>query len=219
MSGSMKTRTRLGALLSVVFVLGWAHASQAQQAPSDSIPNLEDRLLTDIKDGGQADKFVIRSFKPKAGELVCRVTFRPIPPGEKRFSASIVDFAADEQGYLAGYWVKGPSLGPGFVIDTEWPADRYCIPVTGQGLQNTYLWGVGSIHRFDGTVTINDVTFSGTGHSLNRLTFVVLDRGYVYLRGDGCVKTSDGKKVKLGGGQCPTETKKEPASPSTSKKR
>jgi len=52
-----------------------------------------------------------------------------------------------------------------------------------------------SIHRFDGTVILSGYKFINKGDSLNRLTLLLTENGYIYLRGEGTMWTPDGEKV------------------------
>lgn len=54
------------------------------------------------------------------------------------------------------------------------------------------------IYRYDGEVKMGPYTFIGEGDKTNRLTFVFLDVGYVYLRGKGKVLLPNGQTVALG---------------------
>jgi ankyrin repeat protein len=61
------------------------------------------------------------------------------------------------------------------------------------------LSGVGSIHRFARTVKVGNYTFIGEGDRENRLTFLLLDEGYVYLRGKGrVIPPAPGEEMKFG---------------------
>ena len=49
--------------------------------------------------------------------------------------------------------------------------------------------GIGSIHRYNGTVKLSRYTIEGQGDEFHRLTFAVVKGvGYVYLRGIGTIK-------------------------------
>lgn len=52
-----------------------------------------------------------------------------------------------------------------------------------------------SIHRFDGTVILGGYKLINKGNPLNRLTFLLTENGYIYLRGEGTVLTPAGDKV------------------------
>jgi len=54
------------------------------------------------------------------------------------------------------------------------------------------------IYRYDGAVDMGKYTFIGEGGQQNRLTFALVDIGYVYLRGKGKVVFPDGRTVSLG---------------------
>lgn len=54
------------------------------------------------------------------------------------------------------------------------------------------------IYGYDGEVDMGRYKFIGEGGKQNRLTFVLVDVGYVYLRGKGKVVFPDGRIVVLG---------------------
>jgi hypothetical protein len=66
------------------------------------------------------------------------------------------------------------------------------IMVSGGGM---YAIGV---HRFDGSVRIHNYTFVSSGDKDNRLTFALMEQGYVYLRGKGKVVAPNGTATELG---------------------
>jgi hypothetical protein len=193
-----------------LLALGCASAQPAMQPETSTPPGesiaatgvsvaaMEDSVIAEIQTKGVHSRFVAAGIKPKSDELPCRVTLRPLPAAPAEMQGSIVGFAEDADGYLAGTWVRGPSLGPGFVVDTEQPEDRYCIPTSSSGLGSPHLMGIGSIHRYDGRVTLGGLKFIGEGSRSDRLTFAVLDSGYVYLRGKGRAVEPTGVEHKLG---------------------
>ncbi|HUT35096.1 MAG TPA: hypothetical protein VNE39_16515 [Planctomycetota bacterium] len=77
---------------------------------------------------------------------------------------------------------------------TENPGDTFPY-FLGSG---AYIEGPGSIHRFAGKVRYKGHTFNGEGDEQNRLTFLLTNEGYIYLRGKGLVTLADGEEVKLG---------------------
>jgi hypothetical protein len=60
------------------------------------------------------------------------------------------------------------------------------------------IWTQGRLHRYDGKINCAGYTFVGEGDEKNRLTFVVLERSYVYIRGKGRVILPNGQEIKLG---------------------
>jgi hypothetical protein len=159
----------------------------------------ENEEITDIIMNGFTDHFFIREIIPAENDLPCRVTLKPVPEGTKEFQASIIDFVKDNQGYSAGMWMKGPSLcSYGFLIDTEFPNDKYCVPVSKDGLNSAYIKGEGSVHRFEGKIVFDNYTFIGEGDISDRLTFILLKEGYVYVRGKGTITDPEGKQMRFG---------------------
>lgn len=78
---------------------------------------------------------------------------------------------------------------------TEFPEDKILFSMFGK----PELWGKFSIHRYDGRIKYADnYCFIGEGDIMNRLTFVLLDEGYVYVRGKGRVILPNKEEVELG---------------------
>ncbi len=166
----------------------------------NAIPILEDSIIEKIKKHGIKNRFIIRQIKPIKNAYVCRVTLKPYPEGELELLAKcrIVSRAFNKQGFLTAILVcRGPSIGPGFLVTTEYPADSY-YKLMSEDLKDFSLMGKGSIHRIDGKVKHGGYTFIGEGDQYNRLTFVLLNQGYIYVRGIGRVITPTGKTIKLG---------------------
>ena len=122
-----------------------------------TIPQLEQKLLNEILINGVGNRLLIVDFRPQKDMSPCSITI-----------------TGDSSGYVS--------------IETEYSEDRITLsvdPYTGRSTSN--IWGKGSIHRFSGTVVSGQYVFIGEGEKDQRLTFAVIEQGYVYLRGNGKV--------------------------------
>ena len=78
----------------------------------------------------------------------------------------------------------------------EFDGDNPLFGYSEEGLD--FPMGIESIHRYKGEFYFKGYTFIGEGDKDERLTFCILDVGYVYLRGKGIVRTKDGKERRFG---------------------
>jgi hypothetical protein len=137
------------------------------------VPQVEQKVIQEIKDKGAGNRFVIKEIKPAKSDSTVSLT-------------------------LTGYWKQqGPMRFYDRNVLAEFPGDNPLFGISGSDI--IPAMGNGSVHRFDGELKMFGYTFIGEGDRLNRLTFAILDGvGYVYLRGKGRVLAKDGKEYKLG---------------------
>lgn len=183
----------------LTYGIGFRHEQK-----SKTIPNIEDTLVKRIRTHGLGQRFVIKEIKPK-GQMTERITIREKHPGKK---VDVLDKT---------FTKKLGTLTIDFVMVSEFPEvdfirtyDGTRMSMGGEGESAPYLslgskiigdilfFGEGSIYRFDGQVKLDNYTFIGEGNKLNRLTFVSLTQGFVYVRGKGKVILPEGKEIKLG---------------------
>lgn len=87
-------------------------------------------------------------------------------------------------GSPTGYWTDRPDRATFF----GWLENR-----ARQFREAWWLFLDGNIHRFRGAVDITGNAFQGESEDL--LTFVITQRGYIYLHGKGSVTTAGGKQL------------------------
>ena len=109
-------------------------------------------------------------------------------------------------GTLQGEFFLEQQDGSILIVKTEYPGDS--IPTIGKPTlrEDGYIVfpkptipnADGSVHRFAGTVKLGSgYTFVSNTDKLNRLTFILTEECYVYLRGEGIVMTPEGKTIVL----------------------
>ncbi|MFW6129340.1 MAG: SPOR domain-containing protein, partial [Candidatus Aminicenantaceae bacterium] len=135
------------------------------------VPRIEKKLIEEIKKQGPENRFMIKEFNPQA----------KIPPSRVTIKQHSTDSISAK---------------------TEFPDDT----VANYDKSNKSIWGKESIHRFEGRVelkveapdgTYKTYTFIGEGSKLNRLTFLLTEQGYVYMRGKGKVVLPNGTQIFL----------------------
>ncbi len=169
-------------------------------------PNDEDRIVKEIVSAKDDSKlFIIKEFKPKVDGLSGRFTLKPRSPELVESDAQMVSQKSFGGGYNIAYGCRGMMIfSNDIVVDTEFSQDKFYIlspSETDKGpysSDNITFSGRGSIHRFNGEVKRDGFKFIGEGDKQNRLTFILFDKGYVYVRGKGKVIFPDGRDIKLG---------------------
>jgi hypothetical protein len=167
------------------------------------IPKLEETIVADIKSKGIEKRFFIAKIKPKGMKLAGRFSMKARPSQITSASARILDLVPDDKGHLLAQKCSGPFVLGDILIETEFEEDTFFVSADeafeqGSADFSTLIYGQGSIHRFDGKVKRDGYTFLGEGQKFDRLTFVLIDQGYVYVRGKGRVISPEGKEAKLG---------------------
>jgi len=179
-----KTISFLGMLISLLSFVNTSSLSQEQK--EINIPELEDKIVAEIKESGIGDRFFINDIKPISNIFSgYRAT---LIMGPSRFSTN------DSSIYYTQEFPGDP---------TTWKLPAYFTMSNDKdGNPKDIFYSRYVIHRYNGKVVLeNGYRFIGEGDKYNRLTFSLFDEGYVYLRGKGKVILPNGKIIKLGGGK------------------
>ncbi len=165
---------------------------------TETVRETEDSIIQLLREGNLRDHFVITTIKPQSTAFSWfRGTLKEVVTPDGPFASEIVyvrEFPADPE-------ALHPTGGPWKVFHGIIEDRRGGRLTFGEkGLPQEFFTSKNAIHRYDGRVEREDgYTFIGEGDKWNRLTFAVLDTGYVYVRGIGRVVLPDGKEVTLGG--------------------
>lgn len=144
-----------------------------------AVVKAEELLIDEIKNKGAGTRYVIEEFEAEPNT----------PSSKTTFQRKIITDAEGKTVIL-----------PGVEFITEFPNDQF--PLSLDLPVQPKIFGDGSIHRFNGEISMNRGKYQaivGEGDRLNRLTFGLFKEvGYVYVRGKGKLLLKDGSEIKLG---------------------
>ena len=169
---------------------------------SDTIPRIEEILLEKINTNTEKQE-AIPAFKATPRGKKGKVTISKLGGifghtfKEGRASGSF------SEGSITGEVLIKIEDDTTVIVKTEYRGDS--IPTVGSlGLRRDGRIVMpkpiipnapGSIHRFQGPVKLGGYILWGGFDTLNRLTFVLTEKGYIYLRGAGSVLTPEGNTI------------------------
>ena len=172
---------------------------------SDEISEIEDRIVQEIRGKGAGNRFIVfEEGKSKHWEFL-RTKDQEILQTSDGVQINIkaggwVNLKAEENGIEFTFESASPHI-PETSFTIPFPAEPGPSLPDGPVRLGNYsinIWTQGRLHRYAGKINCAGYAFVGEGDEKNRLTFVVLERSYVYVRGKGRVILPNGQEIKLG---------------------